>query len=135
MGRRRRRKVKRMRRARKVTSLKYFQCPICGQPTLTIDFEKIEDKPGYKRAVVKCGNCGLYLELEVPEILDRIDVYNRVVDMAYEGKLESPAAEGGRVEEAPAGELDKLLEEVAAKGAGEGVGEDPGESQGEEEEL
>jgi transcription elongation factor Elf1 len=141
LGRRRRKKVKRVRRTRKITSLRYFQCPICGQPTLTIDFEKIKDKPGYKKAIVKCGSCGLYVELEVPEILDRIDVYNKVVDMAYEGKLEAlttEEAEETQAEEAPAGEageLDKLLEEMAAEGAGESVGENPGEPQGEKEKL
>jgi transcription elongation factor Elf1 len=78
------------------------------------------------------------LELEVPEILDRIDVYNKVVDMAYEGKLETLTAKGAeeaQAEEASAGELDKLLEEIAAKGAGGGIGENPGESQGEEEKV
>ena len=132
MGRRRRKKIKRVRRTRKITSLRYFQCPICGEPTLTIDFEKIKDKPGYKKAIVKCGNCGLYLELEVPEILDRIDVYNKVVDMAYEGKLGAPASE--EVGETQAsGELDKLLKEVVAEGAGEEFGEDPGRPEKEEE--
>lgn len=114
MGRRRRKKIKRVRRTRKITSLRYFECPVCGQPTLTIDFQKIKEKPGYKKAIVKCGSCGLYLELEVPELLDRIDVYNKIVDMAYEGKLEElQASEASSTTEGD--ELSEALEEALSE--------------------
>ncbi|MEB3816967.1 MAG: hypothetical protein LRS46_03390 [Desulfurococcales archaeon] len=114
MGRRRRKKIKRVRRTRKITSLRYFECPVCGQPTLTIDFQKIKEKPGYKKAIVKCGSCGLYLELEVPELLDRIDVYNKIVDMAYEGKLEElQASEASSTTEGD--ELSEALEETLSE--------------------
>jgi len=114
VGRRRRKKIKRVRRTRKITSLRYFECPVCGQPTLTIDFQKIKEKPGYKKAIVKCGSCGLYLELEVPELLDRIDVYNKIVDMAYEGKLEElQASEASSTTEGD--ELSEALEETLSE--------------------
>lgn len=127
MGRRRRKKVRRVRRTRKLSSIRYFECPVCGQQTLTIEFKKLEGRPGYKLAVVKCGSCGLHLKLEVPELLERIDVYNRVVDLAYEGKLD----EYMESEEAPASadvegndELGELLSEVAE---GEPGGEEESE--------
>ncbi|MEB2836139.1 MAG: hypothetical protein GSR80_000157 [Desulfurococcales archaeon] len=133
MGRRRRKKIKRVRRTRKLTSIRYFECPICGQPTLTIDFEKLKDKPGFKKAIVKCGSCGLYLELEVPELYERIDVYNKVVDMAYEGKLGEAQVEGEEAGEA-GDELAEALAEALAEEAGDGDGEGAESSTGEKEE-
>lgn len=125
MGRRRRKKVRRVRRTRRVTSLRYFECPVCGQPTLTIDFKKA-DKPGYKLAIVKCGSCHLHLEMEVPELLDRVDVYNRVVDLAYEGKLDEYISrhEGEEEPQPEAPELDELLGEVVEAGEEGAGGED-----------
>jgi transcription elongation factor Elf1 len=66
---------------------RYFQCPRCGAVTLTIDFEKIEGNEDEKLAIAKCGNCHLYCEMKVPKIYDRVDVYNKVVDLSYENKL------------------------------------------------
>jgi len=98
MGRRRRKKIKRV--TKKFTIMtKYFVCPICGQLTLTVDFKK-SNRPGYKTAIVRCGNCRLYLTMEVPEILDKIDVYNKVVDLVHEGKISEYIAqqEGSTIE-------------------------------------
>jgi transcription elongation factor Elf1 len=93
LGRRRRKKIKKMPR-RSTLALKYFVCPICGQQTLTVDFKK-SDKPGMKLAIVRCGTCKLYLTMEVPEVLDKVDVYNKVVDLVHEGKLEEYLRKSG----------------------------------------
>ncbi len=85
MGRRRKRR-KKVRKKVRLPS-RYFQCPVCGSMTLTIDFKKT-DKPGKKLAIAKCGTCGLYCEFEVPEVMERIDVYNMISDLAYEGRLD-----------------------------------------------
>lgn len=108
MGRRRRKRIKRMPRRSTLLS-RYFSCPVCGQQTLTIDFKKAEG-PGIKLAIVRCGGCGLNLSMDVPEVLEKIDVYNKVVDMVYEGKLPPPGGLEGEVlavgesAELPAGE-------------------------------
>ena len=85
MGRRRKRRKKIVKK--RTLPPRYFQCPRCGSMTLTVDFKKT-GKPRTKLAIVRCGNCGLYCELEVPDILDRVDVYNKIVDMVYEDRLE-----------------------------------------------
>ena len=86
MGRRKRRK--RPTTTRKLSMPKVYQCPRCGYETLSISFKKIPDNPFYKLAIVKCGTCKLYLELEVPEFYKSLDVYGKVVDLAVEGKLD-----------------------------------------------
>ncbi len=96
MGRRRRKRIKKMPR-RSTLATRYFVCPVCGQQTLTVDFKK-SDKPGTKLAIVRCGNCKLYLTMEVPEVLDKIDVYNKVVDLVHEGKIEEYMARSGEEE-------------------------------------
>jgi len=120
MGRRRKRRKKMVKKVRMPG--RYFNCPRCGSMTLTIDFVRGKKaRPGYKVAVAKCGTCGLYCELEVPALLERIDVYNKIADLVYEDRLDecapgegAPSEEGG--EEA------------------EGAWEDTGEPIGEEEE-
>lgn len=93
MGRRRRKRVKKVVR-RSTLATRYFICPICGQQTLTINFKK-GNKPGTKLAIVRCGSCKLYLTMEVPDILDKIDVYNKVVDLVHEGKIEEYMSASG----------------------------------------
>ena len=92
MGRRRRKRVKKVRRVLKPT--RYFQCPHCGSFTLTVDLRKSENR-GMKMALVRCGTCGLYCELEVPEAVERIDVYNTVSDAIYDGRLEEVCVKRG----------------------------------------
>jgi transcription elongation factor Elf1 len=84
MGRRRRKRVKKVRRVVKPT--RYFQCPRCGSFTLTVDLKKSENR-GAKKALVRCGTCGIYCVFMVPEALERIDVYNMVADATYDGRL------------------------------------------------
>ncbi len=125
MGRRRKRRKKIVRRRR--LPGRYFQCPRCGSMTLTIDFKK-SDKPGYKVAVARCGTCGLYCEIEVPALLERIDVYNKIADLVYEDRLDecTPAAPPGEEELEPV----EAVEEAGGSEGDEGPGEAPG---GEEE--
>jgi transcription elongation factor Elf1 len=86
MGRRRkRRKTTRPKKVR--LPARYFQCPVCGSMTLTIDFKKTNN-PMTKLAIAKCGTCGLYCEIPVNATLDRIDVYNIISDLAYENRLD-----------------------------------------------
>ena len=102
MGRRRKRRVQRKRTVRKPG--RYFQCPVCNSMTLTVDFKK-GSRPGVKLAVVRCGSCGLYCVREVPEIYERVDVYNIISDLAYEGRIEEECRhEDEGVEEAEGGE-------------------------------
>ncbi len=85
MARRRKKRIKQVRKARK--PLPYFQCPRCGAMTLTIQFKKL-DSADEKLAIAKCGTCKLYCELKVPATLDKVDVYNKISDLAYENKLD-----------------------------------------------
>ncbi|MGC9071783.1 MAG: hypothetical protein ACP5HK_03690 [Acidilobus sp.] len=108
MARRRRKRIKQVKRVRRPS--RYFQCPRCGATTLTIEFKKL-DTADRKLAIARCGTCHLYCELEVPTVFDRIDVYNRVSDLAYENRLDECSkpheelAEGfeGEQEEGPEG--------------------------------
>lgn len=92
MGRRRKRRKKIVKR--RTLPPRYFQCPRCGSMTLTVDFKKT-NRLRVKKAIVRCGTCGLHCEFEVPDILDRVDVYNKVVDLAYEDRLEECMAGEG----------------------------------------
>lgn len=95
--RKRRKKIGVVRRVKRPA--RYFICPVCHQPTLTIDFRKSEN-PGTKLAVVRCGSCGLHLELEVPEVYERVDVYGLVVDKVSSGEIEEAMHAGeGSAEE------------------------------------
>ncbi|MCD6300726.1 MAG: hypothetical protein J7L82_01490 [Staphylothermus sp.] len=85
MGRRRKKYKKVIRRVRRVP--KIFQCPNCGSRTLTIKFEKL-DVQNYKKAVITCGTCGLYAEMQVPELYESVDVYAKFVDLYEEGEIE-----------------------------------------------
>ncbi|MFP3144029.1 MAG: hypothetical protein RXQ93_03290 [Caldisphaera sp.] len=103
MARRRRKKSLKPKRPRHPS--RYFQCPRCGSMTLTIDFVKIKGNDEEKIAIAKCGNCHLYCELKVPKVLDRVDVYNKIVDLSYDNKLsecektEEMKLEEGNIEE------------------------------------
>ncbi|MCE4607766.1 MAG: hypothetical protein F7B61_02245 [Caldisphaeraceae archaeon] len=85
LARRRRRKSIKPKRPRQPS--RYFQCPRCSALTLTIEFKKIKGNGDKKLAIAKCGNCHLYCEMEVPNIYDRVDVYNKIIDLDYEGRL------------------------------------------------
>ncbi len=88
MGKRRKRRKTIIRRAPR-TLPKVFQCPNCGMKTLTIDFEK-----NSKRAIIRCGSCKLYAELNVSAAHHEVDVYAKFLDLFFEGKLEYTFLEG-----------------------------------------
>lgn len=100
MARRRRKRIKHVKKVLKPS--RYFQCPRCGAMTLTIDFRKL-DSADEKLAEAKCGTCGLHCYLKVPAVLDRVDVYNKIVDLVYEDRLSECEALPEGVA-APAGE-------------------------------
>ncbi len=85
MGRRRKKYKKVVKRVRRIP--KIFQCPNCGSRTLTIRFRKSEVE-GMKKAVITCGACGLHYEMNVPEILEAVDVYGKFIDLFEEGSIE-----------------------------------------------
>ena len=118
MGRRRKRRKRIVKKVRMPG--RYFNCPRCGSMTLTIDFRGKASRPGFKLAVARCGTCGLYCEMEVPALLERIDVYNKIADLVYEDRLEECAPKTG--------------EEAAPAEDGGLEGEDTGVAAGEEEE-
>ncbi len=94
MGRRRKRRKIQIRRPLR-TLPKIFQCPNCGVKAVTIELDK-----NTKKAVIRCGNCKLYAELEVPSAFHEVDVYAKFLDLFYEGSLEYTFLEGEEVEEA-----------------------------------
>ena len=73
MGRRKSRKiVKRPRR----TIPNVFQCPICGENTVTVEMRKDE-----KIAIVSCGSCKRREEVKISKISEPVDAYNTFVDI------------------------------------------------------
>jgi len=85
LGRRRKKYKKPVRKIRRIPT--FFQCPHCGAKTLRIKFEKIGVE-GRKLAIITCGTCGLYAELEVPQMYEPVDVYSLFIDKYEEGELE-----------------------------------------------
>ncbi len=90
MGRRRKRRVKQKKFIKRPAN--YFQCPRCQSQTLTIQLKRSEN-PGMKVAIARCGTCGLYCVIEVPDAYDKIDVYNMISDYAYEDRLDECSGE------------------------------------------
>ncbi len=87
MGRRRKKYKRVIRKVRRIPSV--FHCPHCGARSMTIEFVKKNlDIPGSKKAIIRCGSCGLEYGMIVPEIYESVDVYNKFVDMYNEGSIE-----------------------------------------------
>ncbi|MGC9011365.1 hypothetical protein [Thermogladius sp.] len=86
MGKRRKKYKRVVKRVPKIPTV--FQCPRCGAKTLSVKFEKLET-PGFKKAIISCGSCGLYAEYPqpVPEILQAVDVYAKFLDLYLEGSI------------------------------------------------
>jgi len=127
VGRRRRkyRKPQLLRPMRRLPTV--FECPHCGARALSVEIRKKErNERGEVKAVIRCGNCGLYAEMWVPEIFQPVDVYSRFLDAYLEGRIEVEfRKEGG-------GERELSIEELAAGSEeGEEIGESGEGSEGE----
>jgi len=75
LGRKRRKELKVVRR--RLPSI--FNCPNCGVNSVSVEIEGAD-----KRAVVKCGSCGLAGEFQLKNIQKKIDAYNMFVDSFFE---------------------------------------------------
>ena len=122
MGRRRRKYKKRpLLRAPRVMPT-VFECPHCGAKALTVEIRKKErNEQGLVKAIIRCGNCGLYAEMWVPELFQPVDVYSKFLDAYLEGKAEYKFVKEG------AEEATISLEELASA-AEEGEAVEAGES-------
>ncbi|MCY0883723.1 MAG: transcription elongation factor [Acidianus infernus] len=60
---------------------KTFECPRCGRIAISVEI-----KNGI--AHIKCGNCGLSADIEVPPIFDEANAYGKFIDLYLDGKLE-----------------------------------------------
>ncbi|EZQ03049.1 MULTISPECIES: transcription elongation factor [Acidianus] len=71
---------------------KTFECPKCGKIAIDITFKDIDENDDsgrkIKLAKIKCGNCGLYAEIEVPKVFDEANAYGKFIDGYYNGTLE-----------------------------------------------
>ncbi|NOZ88465.1 MAG: zinc-binding protein [Crenarchaeota archaeon] len=126
MGRRRRkyRKPQLLRPQRTLPTV--FECPHCGARALTVEInKKVRNEQGLVKAVIRCGNCGLYAEMWVPELYQPVDVYSKFLDAYLEGTIEYKFTKEG------AGKisLESLAEEEGEVEAGEG-GAEPEEETG-----
>ena len=127
MGRRRRKYKKRpLLRAPRVLPT-VFECPHCGAKALTVEIKKKErNEQGLVKAIIRCGNCGLYAEMWVPELFQPVDVYSKFLDAYLEGKAEYTFVKEG-------GEATISLEELASSEEGEAVEAGEGGEGAEEE--
>jgi len=81
-GRKRRRKIVK-RPPKKIP--KVFSCPNCDSRSVTVEIDR---RRGV--ALIQCGMCHIQAELEVPEVFEEVHVFNKFVDLFYEGKVEPP---------------------------------------------
>ena len=111
MGRRRRKKIRKTRPRTSPIYKYYFNCPQCGQLTLSVTLKRVVVGTGEVKYVARavCGNCGLSCKLEVPPNTEKIDVYNMISDYVYEERVEECVdaggdgeVEGGEAEQPPA---------------------------------
>jgi len=84
MGRRRKKYKRVVKKVPRIPSI--FQCPHCSSRSLSVKFEKSEI-PGYKLAIITCGNCKLYYEMQVPELYEGVDVYAKFLDQYESGEI------------------------------------------------
>ena len=131
MGRRRRkyRKPQLLRPVRRLPTV--FECPHCGARALSVEIRKKErNERGEVKAVIRCGRCGLYAEMWVPEIFQPVDVYSKFLDAYLEGSIEVEFRKSGEAGESSEQELS--LEELTGSGEG-GEVEEEGRGGAEEE--
>lgn len=80
MGRRKRRR--KIRLVPKKRLPKIFQCPQCGNTSVSVIINKKE-----KKVFVKCSSCGLEAEFEYNPYLAEVDYYSKFLDAYEEGKI------------------------------------------------
>ncbi len=122
MGRRRKRRKKLL--IRRPTMPTVFRCPNCEMEALTVEINKKErNEFGYYKAIIRCGNCGLYAEMWVPPIYQPVDVYHKFLDefvkgtAKYEIRKEAAAGKAGGEKRLS---LEELLEGEEHEMEGEG---------------
>jgi transcription elongation factor Elf1 len=77
MGRRRRQKVRR-RPQKRIPDV--YPCPSCGNTAI-----KIEVYRDNKFSTVRCGSCGLEMNIDdVNELTEPVDIYGSFIDLFYE---------------------------------------------------
>ncbi|RLG85737.1 MAG: hypothetical protein DRO39_04865 [Thermoprotei archaeon] len=113
MGRRKRKRYKKpIRVVKRLPTM--FQCPACGQVTLSISIDR---EKGIAQIVCTNPDCGLRCIVKnVPEIYQPVDVYAKFLDAYAKGELDTFCA-SKEEEEAP-----KAAEEAGAVEAVEGEG-------------
>ncbi len=122
MGRRRKRRKKLI--IRRPTMPTVFRCPNCEAETLTIEIDKKQqNEMGYYKAIIRCGNCGLYAEMWVPPIFQPVDVYSKFLDAFIEGRVEEVTEKFELKSLKTAEERRLSLEELAGEEHGEEYGE------------
>jgi len=84
MGRRRKKYKRMVKRVKRIPDI--FQCPRCGNKSLTIKFEK-SDVENYKLAVITCGMCGLKYSMLIEQLYEAVDVYARFIDDYDSGRI------------------------------------------------
>ncbi len=100
-----------------------FECPHCGARAISVEIKKKErNERGEVRAIIRCGNCGLYAEMWVPEIFQPVDVYSKFLDAYLEGRIEVKFLK-------KAEERTISLEELGAEETGFETGEGGAESE------
>jgi len=112
LGRRRRkyRKPQLLRPVRRLPTV--FECPHCGARAVSVEIRRKErNELGEVKAIVRCGKCGLYAEMWVPEIFQPVDVYSRFLDAYLEGRINVEFRGPG------GGERELSIEELAAGGS------------------
>ncbi len=113
MGRRRKKYRKRISLRPQPRLPTIFDCPNCGARMMTVTIDKKRRHGRTVVAVITCGKCGLYAEMEVPDIYAPVDVYSKFLDAFLEGRIEYKF-KGGE-----SGEAEVSLSELAEEG-GEG---------------
>ncbi|HIQ55343.1 MAG TPA: zinc-binding protein [Pyrodictium sp.] len=122
MGRRRKRykKIQLLRPPRRLPTI--FECPNCGARMLSVELDKKQkNDKGEILAKVKCGHCGLYTEMWVPQIFQAVDVYSKFLDAYLEGTIEYKILKEG------ASTSSQVLEELMAASKTTIEGEEEGE--------
>ena len=122
MGRRRRKKYRKPQLLRPVRTLPtIFECPHCGARSMSVEIRKKErNEAGLLKAIIRCGSCGLYSEMWVPEIFHPVDVYSKFLDAYIEGKAEYTFTKEEKVT------LEELAEAESVGESGGGAEEEEG---------